>query len=66
MMKTVFLSTSDRMIPLLEEFHKLTDLQFCITKKDVKIQNNSLIGESKDISILPFVAEMLGPILQQM
>jgi len=36
-MKTIFFSTSDRMIPVLEKIHKLTDLKLCITKTDVKV-----------------------------
>lgn len=37
MLKTIFLSTSDRMIPLLEKLNTLTDIQLCVTKNDVKV-----------------------------
>lgn len=36
-MKTIFFSTSDRMIPVLQKVHELTELKLCITKTDVKI-----------------------------
>ncbi len=36
-MKTVFISTSNRTIPILEELNRISDVVLCITKVDVKV-----------------------------
>jgi methionyl-tRNA formyltransferase len=46
-MKTVFFSTSDRMLPVLRELPKLTDLKLCITKTDVKVGRNRETKENE-------------------
>jgi len=46
MIKTIFFSTSDRMVPLLEEINKITDIQLCITKKDVEVGRHQNIKEN--------------------
>lgn len=46
-MKTVFFSTSDRMIPVLNELAKITDLKLCITKTDVKVGRNRETKENE-------------------
>lgn len=45
-MKTIFFSTSDRMIPIVEELNKLTELKLCITKTDVKVGRKMEIKEN--------------------
>jgi len=47
MIKTIFFSTSDRMIPILEKLNRITDVKLCITKKDVKIGRTQEIKENK-------------------
>ena len=47
MIKTIFFSTSDRMIPLLEKINELTDLKLCVTKVDVKVGREKKIKENE-------------------
>lgn len=46
MIKTIFLSTSNRMLPLLKKLHCVSDVKLCITKTDVKVGRKQELVEN--------------------
>lgn len=47
MIKTIFFSTSDRMVRLLDKINQISDLQLCVTKEDVKVGRKQEIKENE-------------------